>query len=393
MITKAFDKGMVFLCSDNFPKPGTQPMKHNYLIIGYTQGPLGMVQGMSITSMTNKDVQIEVPVKLCNEYVSYVVPYNLHSLNPADIELHNYKGTICDTERISKDDFIAMLRDLYLDHIGLGTRDHTAVMADYQLYCKNFWEEFKNVPEFRERKSASPITIANVSSSNDSSSDDEVASILGSIVRNTRENIESVERSNQQGNTSTSSYRNVKKSKGGKKARKQQKREQRQIERSIHDAIGQSTGNVSEEKNDHHLTLEMMKELENAPRLIKEWTDEQLDMFITGYERFGFTRIHTVVKRWSTQQSMMLARVTALNELEKRTDPATPVNNDPLQRPLNQWTETELTRFINLMSGRNFTTQEKIDYTGFKTAAQCYNFTSRVRKELESRTTASVTVV
>ena len=93
---------------------------------------------------------MEVPVLLCNNMISYIVPCNIFSFFDSEVMLQNYKGQIVDTEIISKDDFITLLRDIYLDGLGLGDEGHKDVQQRYNKYCAAFFEHHKNIKEYRD---------------------------------------------------------------------------------------------------------------------------------------------------------------------------------------------------------------------------------------------------
>lgn len=64
--------------------------------------------------------------------------------------------------------------------------------------------------------------------------------------------------------------------------------------------------------------LEDMKFLNTMPRLMKNWNDKQLIMFITGYEVFGYNQISKVSSRYGSLSSMSAAYSNAKKEIQKR---------------------------------------------------------------------------
>lgn len=155
-MTAKFSTGSVFCITDNKKLPSNEQYKcHNYIILGKSPHTLGFVQAMCITSMRDKDVEMEVPIVLTNNYISYVVPHNMHSFFDADITIQSYKGIITDTEIISRNDFLQLLRDIYLDGLGLCELSHAEVKAKYDTYCKAFFEAYKDAEEYRFKKDES----------------------------------------------------------------------------------------------------------------------------------------------------------------------------------------------------------------------------------------------
>lgn len=141
--------GQIFTIEDKHPS--TPNSMHNYLVISvpneYKQ--LGLINCFSITSLRNKEVGMEVPVKLTNDMVSYIVPYNIHSFHPMDIKLKHYKGVITDTPIINKTEFINLLMMIYLDSLDINAIKHEYVTKAYLDYCDNFWSLYPNAIEFR----------------------------------------------------------------------------------------------------------------------------------------------------------------------------------------------------------------------------------------------------
>jgi len=144
-------EGGIFKVTNPFPN-GTAN-HHRYLVIG-TKNSYGisMVQAFAITSMSNKDVTMEVPIVLDNGYVSYVVPYNIHSLHWKDIRFQDYVGSITDTSTCKRDDFLRLLKDIYLDSIGEGNIDHEELVKRYTEYRDTFFKKYADVKEWRNRE-------------------------------------------------------------------------------------------------------------------------------------------------------------------------------------------------------------------------------------------------
>lgn len=151
-------EGMIFIVNDKNIISSTTSSKHNYLIISAPNNfnKLDMIQTMSITSMRNKEVdKMEVPIVLCNGYISYVVPYNIHSITDEDIDFEKYKGCLADNDYLTARDFMQLLVDIYLDSIGLGLTDHDTVVKKYEDYCKWFNKTYPDLIEYRDRISNS----------------------------------------------------------------------------------------------------------------------------------------------------------------------------------------------------------------------------------------------
>ena len=156
MMTTKYAQGSVYYLPDRF-SANQSWVSHNYLILGKSPCKMGFVQAMSITSMRNKEVSMEVPIILCNNLISYVVSENVQSFLDKDIELSQYRGSIVDTDVISKKDFLQLLRDIYLDGLGLGIISHDQVKERYEEYCEKFFAIHKDVKEFRNNDNIKDI--------------------------------------------------------------------------------------------------------------------------------------------------------------------------------------------------------------------------------------------
>lgn len=152
MKTRKVFEGSIFVVRNKLSNG--RMSSHHYLMLGSksTDSDVSLVQAFAITSMRDKKITMEVPVILCNGYVSYIVPYNMHSLHGTDIQHRNYTGCVADCEYITKDAFMQMLKDIYLDSIGMGTKSHDEVMKQYNEYCENFKKYNPDVKEWRNRE-------------------------------------------------------------------------------------------------------------------------------------------------------------------------------------------------------------------------------------------------
>lgn len=153
MMTTKYAPGTIFYLQDRF-STNQNHNSHNYLIMGKSPCKMGFIQAMSITSMKNKEIEMEVPILLCNNLISYIVPHNVQSFLDSDVELSQYKGQILDTELISKNSFLEMLMDIYLDGLNLGIKPHAEVKKRYESYCENFFNVYKESKEYRNRENS-----------------------------------------------------------------------------------------------------------------------------------------------------------------------------------------------------------------------------------------------
>ena len=128
----------------------TSDCGHNYIIISNHQNINKFVQAMPITSMRNKKVTIEVPIKLSNGLVSYIIPYSIQTFTSTELKVGKFRGVISDSKYITSKEFINLLMDMYLVESNIGDVDKDKVMNEYREYCNNFWKSHKNDTEYRE---------------------------------------------------------------------------------------------------------------------------------------------------------------------------------------------------------------------------------------------------
>jgi hypothetical protein len=155
MISKGCE-GMIFVLPDKCNNRGVSS-QHNYIILNDidNRNNLNLLQGMSISSMYNKTIKNEVPILLMNNMISYVIPYNIHSFLIDEIKLNDFKGSVNDSELISRSDFLKMLLDMYVCELNLPSTPKSFVddtMDRYHRYCNSFWRLYGNYVEYRDFK-------------------------------------------------------------------------------------------------------------------------------------------------------------------------------------------------------------------------------------------------
>jgi hypothetical protein len=176
--------------------------------------------------------------------------------------------------------------------------------------------------------------------------------------------------------------------------------EARKINREMHDAVGhtvdstvtESTIPYMEEPFPTKITPETVKKLVDAPRMLKDWDNELLVLFLNAYDHYGSTKLHTVVHdRWKSSQTLYQVKMSVMTEMKKRGVGYEPTV-DPLSRPMRQWTTQELAGFANLMENHRYDAAFKLSYTGFDSVQKCNQLATRVRNELKKRTSDAVAV-
>lgn len=378
MISTNCDSGMIFLCQDKCSTVTTS--KHNYLILGIndSQEKLGLIQTMSITSMKDKEVKMEVPIKLCNDMISYVVPYNLHSFLSSDIDIRNYKGCLKDTNIISKNDFMKLLIDIYTDSIGINS-NHDEVVSRYNQYCDAFWEEYGYCKEYRDYEGEQKEAV--------------IASPQISTPEIPNNQINSAYRKK----SSYEKRRNKSKKKFIKN--KEERYEKKEIQKIMRESTGKTEVNskIKEDKvteiptsesfnilSRGDLTLEDMRRFNNKPRLISQWEDKDILDFIRGYKEFGFSRLHYMIPdRWKCHSSMSSCFSKCKEEATKRKLNIS--NIEYIIKPLKEWSDIELKNYLAIINNHKFDEDFQLEFTGFNNINQINQFTYKVKKEMSNR--------
>lgn len=149
-------KGAVFNLRDNvssFADP-TKESRHNYVVI-YDKADR-FIQCMIITSMTNKEVTVEVPILCMNGTVSYIDPLNIHSMSVKGVSISNFKGFVHGD--MDSNEFINMLIELHAHYMLGGTVDDNCdVIKKYKDYVARFWNDHKDSKEYREKRGSTVL--------------------------------------------------------------------------------------------------------------------------------------------------------------------------------------------------------------------------------------------
>lgn len=163
-------QGKIYLLNNLFPAyPSDRPVpeKHNYIVISKEpKTDIGMVQVMEICSLRNREPIAEVPIVLENDYISYVIPYNIYSVRVKEILNRGvFKGCIWDQPEVSVMDFIKMLHLIYTDFLDLGDREiHSKAIKMYQDYCAIFNINYGHNLRYRDF-SETPVSMCRQSES------------------------------------------------------------------------------------------------------------------------------------------------------------------------------------------------------------------------------------
>lgn len=143
--------GSIYKIKDKIQLSYEENSYHRYLIIGsYDENPQSFYQAVAITSMINKEVTYEIPIIL-DDMISYIIPYNIHSLSRADLNRGIYKGSIVGNDEYSFKDFVALIHALHYSLIC-----DRSLLKDtekkYNEYCNSFFSAHQDMVEYRTTK-------------------------------------------------------------------------------------------------------------------------------------------------------------------------------------------------------------------------------------------------
>lgn len=385
MVINSSCEGLIFLFRDKCVT-NAEYNKHNYLIIGYnSNNRMSFAQCMSITSMSHKEINMEVPILLSNGMISYVVPYNIHSFQNNDIDLKNYKGCLSDNEFISKKDFIQLLVDIYADSLAPNQQNHDEVVERYKVYCNNFWKLHNDCAEFRTYKDEKNSKLTDTPTEADAP-----------VISNTNEHYE---------------YKNKFKKKLARNSRNKSKRkENKRARKEYNNMIKELTGirSVEEIKYEDDETirdliplytdynkkreviLDDLKSLNDAPRNCKEFQDDQLILFIKGYNKFSYKELKSVIPhRWNAPSSFKNFYYSAKKEANQRklriSYGAGMYPNDKMNTSCTEWSTDELRHYVEIVDNHKKDKDFLIKFTGYDNINEVKERYYKVKKELTER--------
>ena len=391
METSNCDVYQIFMCDDKCTSQNYDT-RHNYLIIGVDEPckGLGLVQAMSITSMHEKEVKIEVPVKLSNNLVSYILPYNIHSFKPKDFSNRDYKGTLRDTSYCTREEFVSLLMRLYIDSLGVNSVDHDEVMRDYHAYCEAFWENNQDSKEYREEKAPTVVKETVVP---------EVIEPVKPVIQNKPISTPSKKSSNKDYSKYNEIYKQLTtnkttRKKMGNKKRRDERREEKSIKAMMRACVGSNVEEVEQENSikelkvpykNFEIELEDMIPLEKSSKILKDWKDDDILLFMKGYKKFGFKAIHALLPtRWKSAPSMSKWFNACKEESIKRNLPPFMALKQ-VSKPISSWKDTDIKYYLSLMENHKNDEQFMLDITGYDNIELCYQTTYKVKEEAKKR--------
>ena len=127
--------------------------KHNYLVLYVPNGDVQagkFIQAISITSMKDKQLTIQLPIILSGK-ISYLVPYAIHSFWSVEMHIESLKG-IWKPDWISWFQFRKLIMDLYTYELYpecMDTETKEEIIGNKNIYIDEFNKLYPNIDEYR----------------------------------------------------------------------------------------------------------------------------------------------------------------------------------------------------------------------------------------------------
>ena len=137
------------------------PLSHNYIVLSVPQIPFKrgeFTMAMSITSMSNADIEGQIPV-ICNNAIGFIVPFAIHSFNYDSLESREIKG-FATPPFISWLEFKQLLLDSFMSYIIPTKENITDINRRLSNYTQKFNEFFHDKVEYREIKAKRESTLS-----------------------------------------------------------------------------------------------------------------------------------------------------------------------------------------------------------------------------------------
>lgn len=324
MQTAKFTPGMIYLVKNQFEeKLGLQTTQHNYIVLGTIMNGRNsgfqMVQAMTITSNPkNEEINGKaVPVLLSNGAISWILPYNIHSIAFSDIEKGRFHGIIEDSEYCTVKRFIQMLVDLYNDELGLGFVDHDIIMKEYREYCDWFFEAHAGLKQYRDLTSDDKKEIKAPSLFNgktviykDSSKELLKPKKYREIDTMSEEQIIPQEIDPETEKTGPD-YETVYSS-----GKTEPMNPISIPEVNVHVINGRKRYKKSELMSPAE--KKVIESFTYFPYHMKDWKDDEIILFIRAYEEYGPSNITAITPRWNDKSATRHTYISAKQNAEKR---------------------------------------------------------------------------
>lgn len=305
MNVKNYAPGMIFFAKDTIIQ--SSAVSHCYILLGNPKnesGSLARLQAMTITSMKGKDTKYEIPIKLSNGQVSYIVPYTIFPIDPNSIDFRNFRGMVQDNEFFTVNQFLRFLLALYSSINGILPMSN--IEEAFCAYMKWFQESNPNAIEYRDVKPSEEYYKHKVlGRENDSvwsdgsigsnmKFSDDVFKNLG--IKKTDEvltgEVEETESSKKSGKEKLPAKATTK---------KQPVRKPRKVPTGM--VIGRNGKYVEMTSKDK----KEIKKIDSYPRTYSDWSVKEYITFLTALDKFGSKRLQDLLERFNDPASVRYA--------------------------------------------------------------------------------------
>ena len=258
MKAQIYGEKMLFLLQDQNIATRSKEREidhHPYLVMFVPGNKNELVQCMSITSLSNYELNYELPLITFGSQVSYLSTSNIYSFGSRSFRADNYKGVLgSEIPGFSADDFIQLAMDLYLMQKIPGAVSGRCIEIKnrYIEYLKAFYKLYKVTEKYPD--------FANIKSGYES--------------HDLQEHINKVEESKKEDlklDTSTVFGKAI--AVAVHKEEEQKKVASTPVKKSSGDPFG--------------FSKDKLKLLRTSSCHINKWTDVELILFVQGYEKLG----------------------------------------------------------------------------------------------------------
>lgn len=315
MNVKNYAPGMIFFTKDTIIQ--SPSVSHCYILLGNPKGESGSLarlQAMTITSMKGKDTKYEIPIKLSNSQVSYIVPYTIFPIDPNSIDFRNFRGMVQDNDFFTVNQFLRFLVALYSSINGILPMSN--IEEAFCSYMKWFQETNPNAIEYRDVKPSQDYYKHKVLGRDNDSvwSDGSIGNNMvfsNDVFKNLgfkkddevlKGEVEEVESDKKPG----------KENLPAKATNKQPIKKPRKIPTGM--VIGRNGKYVEMTTKD----MKEIKKIDSYPRAYIEWSIKEYITFLTALDKFGSKRLQDLLERFNDSASVRYASDKISTILDKK---------------------------------------------------------------------------
>lgn len=305
MNVKNYAPGMIFFAKDTIIQ--SSAASHCYILLGNPKnesGSLARLQAMTITSMKGKDTKYEIPIKLSNGQVSYIVPYTIFPIDPNSIDFRNFRGMVQDNEFFTVNQFLRFLLALYSSINGILPMSN--IEEAFCTYIKWFQESNPNAIEYRDVKPSEEYYKHKVLGRENNSvwSDGSIGNNMvfsDDVFKNLGIKKADEVLTGEVEETTESDKKLDKEKLSTKTTKKQPVKKPRKVpEGMVIGSHGKYVEMTSKDKRE-------IKKIDDYPRTYADWSVKEYITFLSALDKFGCRRLLDLLERFNNPASVRYA--------------------------------------------------------------------------------------